>query len=351
MEENKNTLELDDLELDFNFDNETSDDDEVSTDIDNVDTKQEEEEKEASEEPVEEPVEEEEQEEETEEEEVRLIDDIIRRTGLEFAEEELQGIDDTEDGIAELAERIAAKRAEQQLSDYLEKHPMTRQLLEFEAMGGDPEQFKKVFFPEVDYSQFEIQEEDVDVQKRIISDSLRMKGFSNERITRNLELYEDNGMLLEEAKDALGELSHIQEGQKQQLLEQQEQQHQQMQQQAQEMWNTISETIQKSDALNNIPLPKKDKSKFIDFITPDANTGYSKRDEIANNLTLEDQLTLDLILYHGLDSFSNIIDNRTKTSEVRNIKDRLKRSKSQNKTSKTVKAPKQASVDDLEFRI
>lgn len=350
MEENKNTLALDDLELDFDFDNDTSDEEVTPTDIDEVETKQEEEQEE---EVIEEPVEEEaeETEEPEEEPELRLIDDIIRRTGLEFDEEELRGIDDTEDGIAELAERIAAKRAEQQLSDYLEKHPMTRQLLEFEAMGGDPEQFKKVFFPEVDYSKFEIQEEDVDVQKRIISDSLRMKGFSNERITRNLELYEDNGMLLEEAKDALGELSQIQEGQKQQLLEQQEQNYQQMQQQAQEMWNTISETIQKSDALNNIPLPKKDKSKFIDFITPDAKTGYSKRDEIANNLTLEDQLTLDLILYHGLDSFSNIIDNRTKTSEVRSIKERLKRSKSQNKTTKTVKSPKQASVDDLEFRI
>ena len=144
MEENKNTLALDDLELDFDFDNDTSDEEVTPTDIDEVETKQEEEEQE--EEVIEEPVEEETEEPE-EEIELRLIDDIIRRTGLEFDEEELRGIDDTEDGIAELAERIAAKRAEQQLSDYLEKHPMTRQLLEFEAMGGDPEQFKKVFFP------------------------------------------------------------------------------------------------------------------------------------------------------------------------------------------------------------
>ena len=348
MEENKNTLALDDLELDFDFDNDTSDEEVTPTDIDEVETKQEEEEQE--EEVIEEPVEEETEEPE-EEIELRLIDDIIKRTGLEFDEEELQGIDDTEDGIAELAERIAAKRAEQQLSDYLEKHPMTRQLLEFEAMGGDPEQFKQVFFPEVDYTKIELKEEDADLQKNIIRNSLRMKGFQDERINRNLEMYEDNGMLFDEAKDALGELGNIQEYQRQQLLEQQQQNYQQMQQQAQQMWNTISETIQKSDSLNNIPLPKKDKSKFIDFITPDARTGYSKRDEVANNLTLEDQLTLDLILYHGLDSFSNIIDNRTKTSEVRSIKERLKRSKSQNKTTKTVKSPKQASVDDLEFRI
>lgn len=349
MEEN-NTLSLDDLELDFDFENDTTNEDTSSAeDISELEVKEEVKEEDTD---TETEVEEETTSEEVEaEEETRLIDDIIRRTGIEFGEDELQGIDDTEDGIAELAERIALKRAEQQLSDYLEQHPMTKQLLEFESMGGDPEQFKRVFFPEVDYSQFELSQEDTDLQKKIVRDSLSAKGFSEERIARNLEMYEDSGVLFDEANDALSELSQIQTYQKQQLLEQQQQEYSQMQQQAQEMWSQITEKVNNSESLGSIPLPKKDRAKFIDFIMPDPQTGISKRDQAAQNLTIDDQLAIDLILYHGLDSLSSILDNRVKTKEVRSIKDRIKKSKTQNRTSKLEKQSKNASIDDLEFRI
>lgn len=357
--EGEDALDIGDLELDYDYEDETSDDDSKTTA--DLDEKEQEEDDEEIEDKSDDDEDLESEGQETDEDEggedtgddepePRIVDTIAERTGLEFEEGELDDIDDTEDGVIELSERIAEKRSQQQIDEYLEDHPMTKKLMEFEQMGGDPEEFRDAFLPETDYQQVSVQEDNIEQQKEIIKDSLKEKGFSKERIERNIELYEDGGMLYEEAQDSLQELRSSQEQQKEELMEQQEREFEQAQEQAEKVWNQVTETIQENDTFNNIPLPKKDKSKFQEFITPDEESGMSPRDKKAQELSLEDQLTIDLILYHGLDSFADIIDSKAKTKKTKSLKEQLKKNKDRNKSDDQDASNNQASAEDLEMR-
>lgn len=363
------SLSVDDLELDFEYEDETDEDsspenidelegdeDDEEDDEDVEDTSQEDledEDEDLEDEDIEDSDEEDEDldegDEDEEAEDARIVDTIIERTGLEFEEEELDGIDDTEDGVINLAEKIADKRSEQKINEFLDEHPVSKQLIEYEEMGGDPEDFRDAFFPEVDYTEVEVDEDNTERQKEIIRQSLKDKGFSKERIDRNIEMYEDGGVLYDEAEDSLKELREAQKQQKEQLIEQQKEQFEEAQEKAEEIWNEVEDTIDKKNELFGIPLPKKEKKNFKEFITPDED-GLTERDKRLQEMSLEKQLALDLILYHDLEAFSEFIESKAKTKKTKSLKERLKKRKEENKSDEEEDVQKQASADDLQLR-
>ena len=106
------------------------------------------------------------------------------------------------------------------------------------------------------------------LQKMLVKDLLSKSGWSDERITRKLERYEDTGVLQEEAEDALASLKEIQVQEKENLIKtQKEEQKQRVQ--AHEQWlGELKDHIgKKEEILPGFKLSPKDKDNLYKGIT------------------------------------------------------------------------------------
>ena len=106
------------------------------------------------------------------------------------------------------------------------------------------------------------------LQKMLVKDLLSKSGWSEERITRKLERYEDTGVLQEEAEDALASLKEIQVQEKENLIKtQKEEQKQRVQ--AHEQWlGELKDHIgKKEEILPGFKLSPKDKDNLYKGIT------------------------------------------------------------------------------------
>lgn len=327
---------IEDEELDEE-EEEIEDDSEDESDIPDEDQEEDESDEDDPEEPEEEP---------------SVVENIITTLGYEFTEEELEGVEDTEEGLTTLVDRAGKKVAEDRFNKMVEASPNVKALYEYEQMGGDPNKFIEAFYPQTDYNTVEVSEDDTDTQKEIIKQSLKTKGLSDERIQRNLQAIEDSGNLLDEAKDSLTDLREAQKNEKERIKQETEQSQKEAQQEAEKMWNTIEETVDKGNVAN-IPVPKKQKDDFLNFIRVDPEEGYSPRDKKFAELNLEQQLAFDAILFHGLDALNELVDKRATTKTSKTLRDKLKSSKKRGKSS--TQDPdlenEQATVEDLDFRI
>ena len=110
--------------------------------------------------------------------------------------------------------------------------------------------------------------ENTSLQKILVKDLLSKSGWSEERITRKLERYEDTGVLYEEAEDALASLKDIQKTEKENLIKnQKEEQKQRIQ--AHEQWlGDLKDHIgKKEEILPGFQLSPKDKDNLYKGIT------------------------------------------------------------------------------------
>jgi hypothetical protein len=288
-----------------------------------------------------------------EDDEPRVVDNIMNTLGYELSEEDLEGIDDTEDGLINLTKKIVEKASQEEFDNLVNSTPNVKALYDFERQGGDPQEFMNALYPSTDFNQVEINEDDADTQKEVIRLSLKSKGLSDNRISRNLQAIEDSGNLLEESKDSLQDLRVMQENERERIKEQTVEKQDQAKKQAEEEWDRVNQIVD-SNKVKNLPLPEKRKSEFKEFITPDPKTGQSPRDKRAAEMELEDHLAMDLILFYGFDGLNKLIDKKASSQASRSLKDTLKSNKDRGKSnSQDPDLDKSASgnVADLEFRI
>lgn len=286
------------------------------------------------------------------EDEPRVVDTVLASIGLELDEEEMEGIEDSEEGLAKLVDVSSKKLAESRYNEMVEASPNVKALYEFEERGGSPEDFVRTFYPPVDYGEVQLDEENTDMQKNIIAESLRSKGLSNERIQRNLQAIEDSGNLLDESKDSLTDLRETQKQEKQRILKENEQYREQQAEKAEESWKEVK-TIISNGEVKGLPISEKKKKEFEKFITPDPKTGKSPRDEKVETMGVEDSLAIDLILMHGFDGLMNLVEKKVTSKVNGSLKDKLKSNKQRSKSD--VQDPDldkdTHDVEDLVFRI
>lgn len=291
-------------------------------------------------------------EEEGDDEPPSVVESVITSLGYEFSDEELEGLEDSEEGITRLVEIASRKASEDRFNQMVEASPNVKALYEYERAGGDPNAFAEAFYPEVDYAEVEVSKDDTDTQKSIIRESLKSKGLSDERIKRNLQAIEDSGNLFDEAKDSLTDLQTVQQQRREQIKEDTEKAQQTAREEAEQTWQKVEETVKQGN-LKNIPLPKKQQGEFLEFIQTNPETGMSPRDEAISKMSLEEQLTLDAIVFHGLDMLNEIVDKKASSKSNQTLRERLKSQKKRAKSSSQDPDLKDRSLDteELEFRI
>lgn len=138
---------------------------------------------------------------------ILVITDYLHEKGIIDKPEDFEP---TDEGFEELI----VNRINKGIDEYKDSLGDTsRDFIEYLEAGGDPSKFIKVY-SERDFSS--VKEEDIEelddpeddakrdsMRKEIIRESMRLQGWSEEKINQKVKKYEDTGILASEASDAL----------------------------------------------------------------------------------------------------------------------------------------------------
>ena len=232
---------------------------------------------------------------------------------------------DTEEGLVEFTKDIAQNIAEDQLKELFEQFPLVQKHLDFVLAGGDSEKFFQAYNPSMDYSQYEIDQNDSRTQKAFVSEYFKTKGHDEEFIKDMLEDYEDSGKLYDKAIVAQKQLASIQSREREQIVEQQKRERQEQEKQQTAFWENVAATIDQGKEFAGIRIPEKEKAKFFDYISaPVDKSGRTRRDMDYANSELDVKLAIDYMMYKGM-NLQDIITTRAKTESVKSLRDKIQR--------------------------
>lgn len=291
--------------------------------------------------------EEDEDDEEVEDTNSTVVAEILEKLGYDSETE----YDDTTEGLLAMTQDVGKQMAEDQLDNLFENFPLVKNHLEYVLNGGNSQDFMQAYDPNLDYNKVTLEEDDSRSQKGILSDYFVTKGHDQEFINELLNDYEDTGKLYQKAEAARKALGKMQEQSRSQLVAQQQQQREQSQQQQQEFWNSVYETIDTTDDFAGISIPKREKSKFFDYVSkPVTKDGRTQRDLDHAESEIETKLAIDYLMYKGFD-LSKFVDKKAKTQNAKSLRDRISRNEERVKSARkaTRRKPRQVDLDDLDL--
>ena len=215
----------------------------------------------------EEPVSEEETESDTEEEvsALRVFAEMQRDKGIiDFKDDEFEA--DEEWLLSKVGETVEAK-----VQDYKDSMPEEiKYLLDNYEAGVPLNNLLNMQSKEQVYESITVEnlEKNESLQKSVVRDLLLKSGWSEERVNKKVQRYEDTGVLFEEAEEALSSLVEAQKQEKEMYVQQQKQE-QEQRIQAHEKWLVdLKDHIgNKEEILPGFKLSVKDKDNLYKGIT------------------------------------------------------------------------------------
>ncbi len=153
-----------------------------------------------------------------------------------------------------------------------------KKLDNFVKNGGDiKEYFDTVFPKDLDLDSIDLTNEDI--QKTVVKEHLKTLNYSDSKIERRLERYEEAGTLEEEAEEAVELLKEYNKNKEEKLLKETEKRNKARIEEQQRFISNVEETINSLDSIQGIPLSKKDKKELYDYlfkVNSDGKTAYQK---------------------------------------------------------------------------
>lgn len=201
-----------------------------------------------------------------------------------FAEELGWDVDDNEkpDSMEGLVNYIEDTVKENSIPRYADER--IAQLDQYVKNGGKFEDFYNNMSQTMEYDNLNL--EDESNQKMAVRDYLKLTGYSDEQINKKIERYEDADVLEDEAADALERLKEHRQYELQVQQEQQEQARMQSERQAAEFVNNLGTTINSLDSIRGVQIPKQDRKALFDYITKVGSDGLTQYQKDFNaNMT------------------------------------------------------------------
>lgn len=329
MSKDKSKPEEEELSVDFLYEVEGTVDEDLTLDEEEEteETEEETEETDTTEEVEEDETEETEEDEDPDpdetEEEIPLVDSIKQHLGYEVEGE----FEDSEEGIQLLVERVKDQATEEALNAYFDRYPDVKELLEYREMGGDPNKFFQTKFPEVNYEEVELKEDDDRQQEQLIRQELKLvRGMSDEEINAEIEDYRNGGILENKAKRSLSALKAKQAKDQEDLIKEQEEEARKQVENLEKHWNSVKSKIKESTSLKGFKIPSKDKDDFFDYLSKPVEEGKSKAMLAHEEADTETRLAIDYLLYKGF-NLSDIIDRKAKQKNTETLRKRMKKAK------------------------
>ena len=222
-----------------------------------------------------------------------------------------------------------------------------QQLDEYVKNGGKFEDFYGKQQQSLSYDNMDM--EDEDNQKAVVSELLRYSGYTDDQIKNKISRYEDADMLEEESADALDRLKQIKQHELEMAQQQQAAYLQQQEEQSKQFYNDCMNQIKSRSSIRGVQIPKEDRAKLADYIFNVDQNGISKfqrdynnKDNFINNL-----LTTAYITMKG-DSFVSTAKRDGESSATEKLRKML-RHQAKNHTAYNVE-DKPKSVVDLASR-
>ena len=222
-----------------------------------------------------------------------------------------------------------------------------QQLDEYVKNGGKFEDFYGKQQQALSYDNMDM--EDEDNQKAVVSELLRYSGYTDDQIKNKISRYEDADMLEEESADALDRLKQIKQHELEMAQQQQAAYLQQQEEQSKQFYNDCMNQIKSLSSIRGVQIPKEDRAKLADYIFNVDQNGISKfqrdynnKDNFINNL-----LTTAYITMKG-DSFVSTAKRDGESSATEKLRKML-RHQAKNHTAYNVE-DKPKSVVDLASR-
>ena len=222
-----------------------------------------------------------------------------------------------------------------------------QQLDEYVKNGGKFEDFYGKQQQSLSYDNMDM--EDEDNQKAVVSELLRYSGYTDDQIKNKISRYEDADMLEEESADALDRLKQIKQHELEMAQQKQAEYLQQQEEQSKQFYNDCMNQIKSLSSIRGVQIPKEDRAKLADYIFNVDQNGISKfqrdynnKDNFINNL-----LTTAYITMKG-DSFVSTAKRDGESSATEKLRKML-RHQAKNHTAYNVE-DKPKSVVDLASR-
>ena len=218
-----------------------------------------------------------------------------------------------------------------------------QQLDEYVKNGGKFEDFYGKQQQSLSYDNMDM--EDEDNQKAVVSELLRYSGYTDDQIKNKISRYEDADMLEEESADALDRLKQIKQHELEMAQQQQAAYLQQQEEQSKQFYNDCMNQINSLSSIRGVQIPKEDRAKLADYIFNVDQNGVSKfqrdynnKDNFINNL-----LTTAYITMKG-DSFVSTAKRDGESSATEKLRKML-RHQAKNHTAYNVEDKPRSAVD------
>lgn len=222
-----------------------------------------------------------------------------------------------------------------------------QQLDEYVKNGGKFEDFYGKQQQSISYDNIDM--EDENNQKAVVSELLRYNGYTDDQIKNKISRYEDADMLEEESADALDMLKQIKQHELEMAQQQQAAYLQQQEEQSKQFYDDCMNQIKSLSSIRGVQIPKEDRAKLADYIFNVDQDGISKfqrdynnKDNFINNL-----ITTAYITMKG-DSFISTAKRDGESSATEKLRKML-RHQAKNHTAYNVE-DKPKSVVDLASR-
>jgi len=261
-----------------------------------------------------------------------IIDTIRDKIGIELETNEFP---ETEEGVAQFATRAAEQIAQQEFQRIVNSDQLVRDVIEYQNNGGDPRELLYAKYPQTDYTQVEIENDNPEQHKQIVKDYYKELGETEEDISELISDLEQAGKLSDRAQKSLTKLAHNQKERAKKLKEQREQEEQKRQQEAKEFWDNIWNDISKKKDINGIQMPESEKRAFFEYISsPVTQDGMAKADVDRQQRDIDTQMMHDYIDYlanvKGL-TLKQLISRSTTNSAARTLRQKLNQEKENDK--------------------
>jgi len=273
-----------------------------------------------------------------------LISEVMSKLGYDFGEETFE---DTTEGILELTRSAAEKISTETLDNIFNTHPSLKEHFEFLQNGGRSEDYVQMN-SEPDFANLDISGNS-DIQKQLLTDYFLAKGEDEAFAQDMIESYEDKGTLAQKAEAAKAAFAKVQTDRRNELLTTQREAAEAKRQATIETWNTVKATVSKATEFSGIAIPEKDRNKFMEYISaPVDKDGRTARDLAASKLTLEQQLTLDYLLFKGM-NVGAMVGAKAQTIAANNLRTRLKTTASPVRGGSIVRSQSLGNGDEIAF--
>jgi len=234
--------------------------------------------------------------------------DLYEEGVLDFDDAD-EDFEDSKTGVSKLVNKTVQNR----INKFVESLPPDlNALMQFVQNGGKPKDFMDVYYSNKSWEEIDLENEDN--QKLVVSESLRLAGEAEEDIAEIVEEWYDNGTLSKRAKSSQAKLVKHDAAQKAAIIEQQKIKAENERKANEQYWNSLKEDLMKKEEIMGFKVAPKTREKLWDFMTArDPKTGKTAYDEALEEKK-DAAWLFALQAMNGFDKSKLEVQTRTKVS-------------------------------------